>query len=105
MLKRLQFNNGKLVESEVGDRPVLLTGDGEAKPGSRIALLVDAPAVDKPIEVAVEPVGLAGARGVRVPTNSVATLELPTSAPPGTYWVTARGRGLRPTARFIRVLS
>ncbi|MFH0983672.1 MAG: magnesium transporter CorA family protein [Planctomycetota bacterium] len=24
MLKRLQFNNGKLVESEVGDRPVLL---------------------------------------------------------------------------------
>ena len=88
-----------------GDRPMLLTGEGEVKRGGEISLLVDAPTAEGRLEVWVEPVGMAGAQGTRASTNAVATIAVPSGSQTGYYWVTARGRGLRDTARTIRVVD
>lgn len=88
-----------------GDKPMLLTGDGEVRRGGEVSLLVDAPAAEGKSEVRVEPVGIAGARGVRAAANSVVTIAVPEGTPSGYYWVTASGTGLRDTARTIRVVD
>ena len=84
---------------------MLLTGDGTARRGGQFALCVDAPTVEGQLEVWVAPVGMAGAQGIRAATNSVVTITVPESAPTGYYWVTATGKGLRDTARTIRVIE